>query len=326
MWRKVLFGLALWFSAAQAAAEGLKVIVRNDAGEALPYAYLYVGRKAVAVTDSLGVGTIPSAKLAAGDTVGVSYVGAKPQRAVYDAAMQQRGVWNVALVETIRHSLTSEEVTVYPDLADFFNRSLKRVPVIYYRHTLCGRFSVTDRPYTVTGTVSATQTHRRQYYYYPEKEIATQDDTTGMGSEQFDKLLHMGLVQPVSAVSTVNAAGRRARYSYLGREDSCRVFRVAYPKISYFRHAYSMQFIVWIGADDRLIRRVQSHIVNLDDETWWTRSDIGYTRSPLRRFGRPETLTVTRIDVQWPNGGVTLTDPRVFEIGDAPGRTEPQNR
>ena len=119
MWRTVLFGLALWFSAAQAAAEGLKVIVRNDSGEALPYAYLYVVRKAVAVTDSLGVGTIPLAKLAAGDTVGVSYVGTIPQRAVYDAAMQQRGVWNVALVETIRHSLTSEEVPFIPTSPTF---------------------------------------------------------------------------------------------------------------------------------------------------------------------------------------------------------------
>ncbi|WP_297626644.1 hypothetical protein [uncultured Rikenella sp.] len=326
MWRKVLFGLALWFSAAQAAAEGLKVIVRNDAGEALPYAYLYVGRKAVAVTDSLGVGTIPAARLAVGDTVSVSYVGTEPQRAVYDAAMQRKGSWEVMLVETIRHSLTSEEVTVHADLADFFNRSLKRVPVIYYRHTLCGRFSVTDRPNTVTGTVAATQTHRRQYHYYPKKEIATQDDTTGMGSENLEKLLHMGLVQPVATVSTVNAANRNARYSYLGREDSCHIFRVAFPQLGYYRRAYSMQFIVRIGIDDRLIRRVQSHIVNLNDETWWTRSDIRYTRSPLRRFGRPETLAVTQITVEWPNGGVTLAEPRLFEVGAAPAAAEIQNR
>lgn len=326
MWRKVLFGLALWFGAAHAAAEGLKVTVRNDAGEALPYAYLYVGRKAVAVTDSLGVGTIPAAKLAVGDTVSVSYVGTKPQQAVYDAAMQRRGMWNVSLVETIRHSLTSQEVTVHADLADFFNRSLRRVPVIYYRHTLCGRFSVTDRPYTVTGTVAATQTHRRQYHYYPEKEIATQDDTTGMGGENFEKLFHMGLTQPIAAVNTVNAANRWARYSYLGQEDSCRVFRIVYPRAGYWRNTYFMQFLVWIDVDDRLIRRIQSHVVNLNDETWWTKSDTRYTRSPLRRVGRPETLAVTGIEVEWPNGGVTLTDPRVFNIGSVPDAAGMPNR
>lgn len=311
--RKTFVSLLLMLLVAGATAQSLKVTVRNDSGEPLSYAYLYVNGKAVAVTDSLGTGKIPAGKLVVGNTVSVSYVGTEPQEVVYDTVMQRRGLWEVFLNEKYR-TLTADEVTVRGDIEALFRRSLKRTPTTNYRHSVRSRFSITDRPYTVTGTATASLPKRNPYGYYQAFEIATADDTTGIGSEQLYQLLGYAFNYPASGVNSVNSAGRTAHYGYLGRQEGCRIFRISYPQIrQYTGRCYSMQFIAWIGIDDKLIRRIQSHIVNLDDEAWWTRTDISYEPCTLRRFWQPRTLSFTRMEALWPNGGATISHPEFIE-------------
>lgn len=311
--RKSLLSLIVLLLSATVSAQNLRVAVRNDEGENLSYAYLYVNKKAVAVTDSLGVGIVPAAKLSVGDTVSVSYVGTEPQQAVYDEAMRRQGVWEVILNEKYR-TLTADEVTVRADIEALFRRSLKRVPTTYYRHSVRSRFTVTDRPHTVTGTAIASLPKRNRYGYYNMVEITTTDDTTGIGSHQLYQLLIYAFNYPASGVNTVNRAGRTAHYGYLGKQEGCRVFRISYPKLrQYTGKCYSMQFIAWIGIEDKQIRRIQSHIINLDDEAWWTRTDISYEPCKLRRFWQPRTLSFTRMEAIWPNGGATLTAPQFIQ-------------
>lgn len=311
--RKTFFSLFFLLLAATVAAQDLKVTVRNDAGEGLSYAYLYVNGKAVAVTDSLGTGTIPAGKLVVGNTVSVSYVGSEPQQAIYTEAMRKQGIWEVFLNEKYR-TLTAEEVTVHGDVEALFHRSLKRVPPTNYRHSVRSRFSITDRPYTVTGSATASLPQRNRYGYYQTFEIATTDDTTGIGSGQLYQLLGYAFNYPASGINSVNSAGRTAHYGYLGKQEGCRVFRISYPRLrQYTGRCYSMQFIVWIGVEDKLIRRIQTHIVNLDDEAWWTRTDISYEPCTRRRFWQPHTLSFTRMEAIWPNGGATLTNPAFIE-------------
>ena len=318
--RKTFFSLFFLLLAATVAAQDLKVTVRNDAGEGLSYAYLYVNGKAVAVTDSLGTGTIPAGKLVVGNTVSVSYVGTEPQEAVYDTAMQRRGLWEVFLNEKYR-TLTAEELTVRANIEAFFRKNLKRVVPAYFPHTVHSRFTVTDRPHTVSGTVIASHvpgdttdtTYKRLWYHMPMK-ITTSDDTTGISSRQLHNLLHLGFNYSASGPNIVYRGshfGNKARYGYLGKRDNCRVFRVTHPKVSEDsgKSYFSLQFIVWLGIEDKLIHRLEAHTVNLGDESSWNRVDITFTTQKIKGFTYPRTLTFIRLEALYPNGGITLDNP-----------------
>lgn len=325
--RKSLLSLIVLSLSATVSAQNLKVAVRNDEGENLSYAYLYVNKKAVAVTDSLGVGIVPAAKLSVGDTVSVSYVGTEPQQAVYDEAMRRQGVWEVILNEKYR-TLTADEVTVRADIEALFRRSLKRIPITNYRHSVRSRFTVTDRPHTVQGTVIASHvpgdttdtthysptTKRGIYWYHTPMKITTADDTTGIGSRRLHNQLHLGFNYTAIAPNIVyrgNHYGNKAQYGYLGKRDNCRVFRVTHPKTSENggKSYFSLQFLVWVGIEDQLIHRLETHTVNLDDESSWSRIDISYTTRKIKSFGSPRTLTFSRLEASYPNVEITLDDP-----------------
>lgn len=319
-----MFGLVLWFSAAHAAADGLKVVVRNDAGEALPYAYLYVGRKAVAVTDSLGVGTIPAAKLAVGDTVSVSYVGTEPQRAVYDAAMQRKGSWEAVLVETIRHSLTADEVVIRADIEALFRRSVKKFWMLYVPHQATARFSIRNGKRKIDGRATATHqpgdtsdmTYLRRrifWYHLPLSIDEMTGDTAMITTEAVHADLHLGFYYPAFALAIAMRDARHskgAQFGYLGKREGCRLFRIVYPEVREGKGRYSLQFMVWVGEEERRILRVEVHSVNLDQEKRWTHIDATYGLSPINA----RTLVFERVEASCPEWSVELRDPEYRPI------------
>lgn len=233
--RKFLLSVCGLFLICAARAQGVEISVRNDADEALSYACLYVNGKAVAVTDSLGTGTIPAARLAIGDTLAVTYVGAEPQRAVYNEAMRRKGVWKVCLTEKYR-TLTADEITVRADIEQLFRQSIRKFRLLHSPHTVTARFAVKYDGKSAEGRATATHLpgdssettylDRGIYWYHMPLKIHPFSDTASVPSVRLHDWLHMGFHTPALALGIVERGSRYVpgiRYGYLGKRDDCRI-------------------------------------------------------------------------------------------------------
>lgn len=315
--RKFLLSVCGLFLICAARAQGVEISVRNDADEALSYACLYVNGKAVAVTDSLGTGTIPAARLAIGDTLAVTYVGAEPQRAVYNEAMRRKGVWKVCLTEKYR-TLTADEITVRADIEQLFRQSIRKFRLLHSPHTVTARFAVKYDGKSAEGRATATHLpgdssettylDRGIYWYHMPLKIHPFSDTASIPSVRLHDWLHMGFHTPALALGIVERGSRYVpgiRYGYLGKRDDCRIFRISYPEIRTQTGRYAVQFIVWVGIDDKRIRRIETRTVYPDDRGSWLETRSAYSLSPINA----RTLVFDRLESVTPEGAVTLSEP-----------------
>lgn len=306
-----------------ASAQSLRVVVRNEADEALPYAYVYVNGRAVAVTDTLGVGAVPEAKLSLGDTLTVSYVGAESERTVYDAAMQRRGEWSVSLREKYR-SLTTAEVVVRADIEALYRRSVDKFWMLYVPHQATARFTIRSGERTIEGRATATHqpgdtsdmTYLRRgifWYHLPLSIDEMSGDTAMMTNREIHGDLHLGFYYPAFALAVAMRDAKHsegARFGYLGKREGCRLFRIVYPEVREGEGRYSVQFLVWVGEEERRVRRVEVHSVNLDKEKRWTHIDATYGLSPINA----RTLVFERVVASWPDESVELCEPEYRKI------------
>lgn len=314
-----------WFGASLLGVVGafaqnrdLRVIVRNDADEALAYAYLYVNGRAVAVTDSLGEGTIAAGKLAPGDTLGISYVGAESAAAVYDGAMQRRGVWEAVLEEKYRPVIV-DDVVVRADVETLYRQSVRKFWMLYRPHTASARFRAETGGRMVEGRVTATHLpgdtsettylKRGLYWYHLPLRIDDLRNPDLLSAEQLHDWLHLAFYYPAWELSVAlraleDDAQGGARYGYLGKRDGCRLFRITYPEVHEGEGRYSVQLLVWVGERDRCIRRIETRAVHLDDEETWLHLDASYVLSSIDA----RTLAFDRIEVMRPGYTVRLGD------------------
>ncbi len=305
--------------------EGLRVRVCDTEGAGLEYAYLYVNGRAVAVTDTVGVGTVPAAKLSVGDTLSVSYVGAEPERAVYDAAMQRRGTWEVVLREKYR-SVTADEVVVRADVEALFRRSVEKFWMLYVPHRATARFVIRSEAGEIEGRATATHqpgdtsemTYLRRgifWYHLPLSIDEVAGDTVMMTTREIHESLHLGFYYPTFALVGAMREGRQSdegvRFGYLGKREGCRLFRIVYPEVREGEGRYSVQFLVWVGGEERQIRRIEVQSVNLDEEKKsWLHIDATYGLSPINA----RTLVFERVEASWPGESVELSEPEYRKI------------
>ncbi|MDE5945363.1 MAG: hypothetical protein K2G93_07260 [Rikenella sp.] len=307
-----------------ASAQSLRVVVRNEADEALPYAYIYVNGRAMAVTDTLGIGAVPEAKLSLGDTLTVSYVGAESERTVYDRAMQRQGEWSVSLRERYR-TLTAAEVVVRADVEALYRRSVEKFWVLYEPHQATARFTIRNGDGLIEGQATATHqpgdtsemTYLRRgifWYHLPLSIDEVAGDTAMMTTEAVHGSLHLGFYYPAFALAGAMREGLKndegVRFGYLGKREGCRLFRIVYPEVREGEGRYSVQFLVWVGEEERRIRRIEVHSVNLDEEKSWTHIDAAYGLSPINA----QTLVFERVEASWPGRSVELRDPEYRKI------------
>lgn len=129
--------VAALFAGGYAGAQDLKISVRSDS-EALPYAYVYLNGRAVAVTDTLGVALLPAQVWQIGDTLSASYVGTKPDTVVIDRKMARTGTGELLLPEM--YVRTTEEVKAKADIEKLFRKTVRACKPFYYQAHLHANF------------------------------------------------------------------------------------------------------------------------------------------------------------------------------------------
>lgn len=275
----ILAGLT-WHSAAM--AQNLKITVRNDASEPLPYAFVYVKGKPVAVTDSLGIALIPSNRFADNDTIYASFLGTEPQWVVYDKALKQVGKHDFVLPEI--YSLTIDEpVIVRGDIEKLFRKYTNFTSALNYNCTLDARFEAVfhtagHKDRSVSGQLKAGNqvwskdfsSYRQMGWFHRPMEFVTQSDTSGIsGLLRRHSFIALNSINSALQISGQKKVGSyRPYYGYLGKKDGCRIFRISYPEYSARR---ACQILLYVDEHTKDIRSAEVEFVNQETNKYKVR-------------------------------------------------------
>lgn len=270
----VLFGTGIW----SAYAQDLRLHVRNDIGEDLPYAYIYVNGAAVAVTDSTGTTALAAQQLNEGDTIKAVCVGTEPEWVVYNAKLKKRGEYQFKLKE-IFTVLKAETVTVTAtaDAEKLFRQHFKKLPTLNYNAKLTADFSMSIRGQQNAEVVGKLEADNRisppnpnpykplsSYALFNSHfRITTASDTTQVNAFM-NHQLHLGLESSNNVINYI-AQGQlgpyKPNYRYLGADDDCRLFRITYPNLA---PGVGLSYQILVKIDDKTghIRHVEFNIFN----------------------------------------------------------------
>lgn len=249
--------VAALFAGGYAGAQDLKISVRSDS-EALPYAYVYLNGRAVAVTDTLGVALLPAQVWQIGDTLSASYVGTKPDTVVIDRKMARTGAGELLLPEM--YVRTTEEVWVKADAKRLFHKNVRLCPPFYYQAYLHADFradiSLPDsRSFPISGRFVTRNTHAD---YLDFAQLDTSNDTLSDGrvAHLFRNDMRDVLCTAKTALASLlyKTYQEKASYSYLGKKDGFRMFRISYPDV---QPDMIYQIVIWVGEEDRIIRKYE---------------------------------------------------------------------
>lgn len=263
-----------------AGAQELKVRVQTDS-EPLAYAYVYVNGRAAAVTDTLGIATVPDGKWHEGDTLSASYVGTAPDSLVVDRRIVSRGTCELVLSEM--YILTADEVKVKANIEKLFRKTVRACRPFYYQAHLHANFnakitSADGRSFPVNGKFVA-RNNISDYLWFTE--IDTQSDTSDRMVAQIlrgDMLEVLCTAKTALAVLVYPAYRDKAVYGYLGKKDGYRIFRVSYPDVA---PGLIYQVMIWVGEDDRIIRRYEVNRVEPECTTRITADGVRKTKYSL---------------------------------------------
>lgn len=237
--RGMVMLLCLFFGAVLSAhGQGLKVSVYNDLQESLPYAYIYVNGRAVAVADTLGLAVIPQDKLHIGDTISVSYVATEGQTVVFDQKISQKGEYQFVLPE-IYAALLADAVIVKADIEKLYRKHVKTRWAYQYGSIWNTDFSMrvgSSNDSIETRLVDGKLKIAHQNITFNNKmplKITTHSDTTDLS-----KNLQIELVYALESNKTMlnltrnpDFMGSKVRYGYLGKDEHHRTFRLSYSEI-----------------------------------------------------------------------------------------------
>lgn len=273
-----LIGLVGLCGAVQASV--LKLRVRNDANEALWYAYVYVNGRAVTVTDSLGLAQVPDDKLTLGDTVSVSYVGTKTQRIVYDKALQQEGEYVFVLPEKY-NALVSDEVVVKADIEKLYRKNVERRRPYYYMSLWTADFGMKIQMPNAEVHIIAGKIKFPYILGFDTdipRKIITSSDTTGLSWYINSDLTYaLTSLHTVLYVASRPAAGTwKPSYGYLGKQDGNRIFRISYAEI---QPGISYQLLLRADQQTKEVKEIEVDIADLNDGSV-THATAGITTIP----------------------------------------------
>ena len=278
--KKYLLIFAFLFGAGMlsAYAEDLRLHIRNDIGEELPYAYIYVNGNAVAVTDSTGTATIAAGQLNEGDTIKAVCVGTEPEWVVYNAKLQKRGEYQFKLKEIFAvFKAEAVTVTATADAEKLFRQHFKKLPSLNYNAQLTADLSMSihgKQNVQVAGKLEADNriSPPNPDPYRPDSPYTPFNShfriITASGTVSADTLIHPQLhvgLECMNNVINYIAQGQlgpyKPNYRYLGMDDNCRVFRITYPNLAP-GVGLSYQILAKIDENTGRIRRVEFNIFN----------------------------------------------------------------
>jgi hypothetical protein len=185
--------------------------------------------------------------------------------------------------------LEAAPVTVAADVeAMYFKYLKKRGSSGFFDHTLTAPFSWKikesgGRERTIAGTFTAGNggtlrdtlngITKDWFYYYRPLEIQTSSDTTGMDRE-LRHHIHLELEEHFCrTINSINSASvnspfteQSTRFGYLGKQDSCRLFRLTIYMNANKQNA--LQKSVWLDEQSGLVRKFESRNYHASQSTY----------------------------------------------------------
>lgn len=263
-----------------AAAQSLKVTVRSDR-QPLVYACVYVNGKAAAITDTLGIACVPDGKWQVGDTLSASYVGTTPDQLVLDKKVAKQGSCELILPEM--YTLTADEVKVKADIEKLFRKTVRACKPFYYQAHLHADFdakitSADGRLFPVNGKFVARNSIPDYPWFTRIKTLSDTSDRMVARILRSDMLDVLCTAKTALAVLVYPSYRDKAVYGYLGKRDGYRVFRVSYPDIA---PGLIYQVMIWVGEDDRIIRRYEVNRIEPECTTHITAEGVRKSKYTL---------------------------------------------
>lgn len=255
-------------------AQDLKVVVK-DSQEPLPYAYIGLNGRLVAITDSVGVGYIKRNKISLGDTISAYYVGTSAVYALYSELMHDKGLCELIYSDPV-FTIDVGTAIVEASAEMFFEKSLRNSYIISVNGVIEGEFEA--RFYSedstcrkISGEIKAENKLRgkgiktfAQYgYFHLITDIKTDDDTIAIKQQLInitrDALGSISDMLLSQSGRTITNKSYYTKYGYIGQQNGVKKFRVTYKPKS--NDAIIFQAILFIDEQRRSLIRTETSLV-----------------------------------------------------------------
>ena len=222
--------------------QNIRINVSDNDG-ALPYSHIFINKEFATVTNDSGIADIPVSKLNYGDTITSTYIGMHPAFLVYSQQVEQSGeCWLVHMEQDI-YAIESVSVIGYgkKDSRKIFRKFVKPYPQLLQNCIVTAHFTGritlpngTDRSvdgsFTLKNNIPKNVSNRdfAKSYFSSLPEIATDNDTTRVGSELLTSIMY-GYRMACNIIGQLNiehtATQSYSHLRYLGVKDNKRFFR-----------------------------------------------------------------------------------------------------
>lgn len=256
--------------------QNIEITVLNKHSQPMPYAYILINQKPIAICDNLGVAVIPQNRLADNDTISVSFIGASPATLIFDKSLRQSKKYTFMLEDAIY--MLGEAVVEYHDIEKLFKRSNNSLPQLNYNCRMNANFKASikipgKKPFLIDGSLEAENevwskkfTYRAYGWFHHPIKFTTDNDTA--------KLTRMLSYHTHFAINNIYKALEYSRtqvldhykpfYSYLGKIDKNKVFRITYPETTIMH--YPFQIILYLDEKTKNINSVDLQAVDLGSD------------------------------------------------------------
>jgi hypothetical protein len=269
-----LISVLLFFHCYTITAQNFEVTVLNKNSTPLPYAYILLNGKPVAVCDTLGNATIPIDKLSDNDTISVSYLGTTPMYVLYDDSVKDSKRHRFYMDDTI--CALNELIVVYQNPEKLFKNSVKKISEINYNCSMTAKLDANVISFDsiirfVSATIMADNelwsknfSARRYGWFHHQLIFNTKSDTIGV-SRKIDLHTHfvLNLINRSLFLSRQNPlTSYKPVYAYLGEKDGKKVFRISYPKMYIGGCPYQM--LLYVDKKTEHISSVEIAAMNIE--------------------------------------------------------------
>lgn len=258
--RTLIFSILL-LQAGLTFSKNLAITVLNKNNQPMPFAYIMVDNKPMAVCDSMGMAIIPMSKIKIYDTIRVSYLGALPAWVIFDDSVKANGACLFHL-DDISYQLKEIAVS-YDDDEKLLKKSVNLFPALNFdckmqAKILASAYNNEILSYKGSGTIESGNKIKASHYwpwFDPSVKYVTESDTLGEW-RTLDNQIHLALnLSNISLSGWQKSKKVKFYYTYLGEQGQNKVFRVVFPK-TYFG-GWNYQVILNIDKDTRNIKSVK---------------------------------------------------------------------
>lgn len=244
-------------------AQNFKLKVISD-NAPLGYAYVYINGRAYCSADSAGVALIPVSLLKLGDTLSVSFVGAKDNYLIYSNKIAHKGESSINLEQSL--NLSDVVVTSYGDSKKLFKKYVNIYKIAYMNYELNGDFILNTMSDVVSQKIQGTFKHQLVPDIYRIRtgdtglSIETDSDTSGL-KLKFDFFSLITFARIAVNFPNQSIFPNSAIINYKGESNGERVFFITLRVENLKTDLQSHQTLIFVNKKTRNITHAKNIVL-----------------------------------------------------------------